>query len=127
MVSRLESLQMIRKHKCLLLMLCLSLLLFKALSANRFIENGMKRAEIYADYPSFIKTQQQASNSNLVDVKNESTMIPSIHMLAIVLGFGLLLVLSEPKEILRPIIQVLIGREIKDQIFKPPKNTYIPA
>ena len=118
---------MIRKHKFLLLMLCLSLLLFKAISADRFIENGIKRAEIYADYPEFIRTHKLVSSSSLVDVKSESSLVPSIYMLAIVLGIGFLLAFSKPKEIMRPIIRVLKGLEMKDQIFKPPKTGYISA
>ena len=112
---------MIRKHKFLLLILCLSLLLFKAVSADRFIENGIKRAEIYADYPEFIKTHKLVNDSSLVDVKSEASLVPSIYMAAIILGFAFLLSFSKAKEMMRPIIRVLVGVEIKDQIFKPPK------
>jgi hypothetical protein len=100
-------------------------MLFKAISADRFIENGIKRAEIYADYPEFIRTHKLVSSSSLIDVKSQSSLVPSIYMLAIVLGFGLLLVSSKSKEIMRPIIRVLIGLEIKSQIFKPPKNIHV--
>jgi Na+/H+-dicarboxylate symporter len=101
-------------------------MLFKAISADRFIENGIKRAEIYADYPEFIRTHKLVNTSSLIDVKSESSLVPSIYMLAIVLGFGFLLVSSKTKEIMRPVIRILKGLEIKNQIFKPPKNIYLP-
>ena len=112
---------MIRQHKLLLLVLCLSLLLFKAVSANRFVENAIKRAEIYSDYSAFIAEQKQVNQTSLSDIKNESSLVIPIHMVAIVIGLGIVLIVKQSREIMRPVVRVLIGENITERIFKPPR------
>ena len=75
-----------RKSKFLLILLCLSLLLFKAVSANRFIENGIKRAEIYSNYSGYILALQEIEASGASDDKNNLTRAISVHMSAIVIS-----------------------------------------
>ena len=112
---------MIRKHKFLLLVLCLSLLLFKAVSANRFVENGLKRAEIYSDYSTFIIQQKLVNESSLSDMKNESSIAVHMHMVAIVIGMGIVLFVKQSSQIMRPVVRVLIGEVVTERIFKPPR------
>ena len=112
---------MIRQHKLLLLVLCLSLLLFKAVSANRFVENAIKRAEIYSDYSAFIAEQKQVNQTSLSDIKNESSLVIPIHMVAIVISLGIVLLIKQSREIMRPVVRVLIGENVTKRIFKPPR------
>ena len=114
-----------RQSKFLLILLCLSLLLFKAVSGNRFIENGIKRAEIYSNYSAYILAQQQVEASG-IDDKNNLTRAISIHMPAIVLGLFLLFCIAHFKPIMRPVVNLLNSSYLTQKIFKPPKNTYIP-
>ena len=71
--------QMKRQSKFLLILLCLSLLLFKAVSGNRFIENGIKRAEIYSNYSAYILAQQQVEASGIDDKNNLILFIDNIY------------------------------------------------
>ena len=64
-----------RQSKFLLILLCLSLLLFKAISGNRFVENGIKRAEIYSNYSAYILAQQEIEASGMSDDKNNLAAI----------------------------------------------------
>lgn len=115
-----------RQSKFLLIVLCLSLLLFKAVSANRFVENAIKRAQIYSNYSAYILDQQQSAASGLADDKNNLTRAISIHMPAIVLGLFLLFCIAHFKPIMRPVVNLLNSSYLIQKIFKPPKNTYIP-
>jgi hypothetical protein len=115
-----------RQSKFLLILLCLSLLLFKAVSAHRFIENGIKRAQMYSNYTAYILNQEVEVASRLSDQKNNLTRAISAYMLAIVIGLFLIVNIGLFKQIMRPAVKFLNGRKLNQKIFKPPKNTYIP-
>ena len=115
-----------RQSKFLLILLCLSLLLFKAVSGNRFVENGIKRAEIYSNYSAYILAQQEIETSGVSDDKNNLTRAISVHMLGIVIGIALLLGVVQLKQIMRAIVKVLNSAQLNQEIFKPPKNIHIP-
>ena len=115
-----------RQSKFLLILLCLSLLLFKAVSAHRFIENGIKRAQMYSNYTAYILNQDVEVASSLSDQKNNLTRAISAYMLAIVIGLFLIVNIGLFKQIMRPAVKFLNGRKINQKIFKPPKNIYIP-
>ena len=114
-----------RKSKFLLILLCLSLLLFKAVSANRFIENGIKRAEIYSNYSGYILALQEIEASGASDEKNNLTRAISVHMLAIVISVFILCATGRLSQIMRPVVKTLNSAQLNQKIFKPPKNTYI--
>lgn len=114
-----------RQSKFLLILLCLSLLLFKAISGNRFVENGIKRAEIYSNYSAYILAQQEIETSGVSDDKNNLTRAISVHMLGIVIGIALLLGVVQLKQTMRAIVKVLNSAQLNQEIFKPPKkHTY---
>ncbi len=115
-----------RQSKFLLILLCLSLLLFKAVSGNRFVENGIKRAEIYSNYSAYILAQQEIEASGMSDDKNNLTRAISVHMLGIVITIFLLFGANQLKQIMRPVVKLLNSAQLNQEIFKPPKNTYIP-
>lgn len=115
-----------RQSKFLLILLCLSLLLFKAISGNRFVENGLKRAEIYSNYSAYILAQQEIEASGMSDDKNNLTRAISVHMLGIVITIFLLFGANQLKQIMRPVVKLLNSAQLNQEIFKPPKNTYIP-
>lgn len=115
-----------RQSKFLLILLCLSLLLFKAISGNRFVENGIKRAEIYSNYSAYILAQQEIEASGMSDDKNNLTRAISVHMPGIVITIFLLFGASQLKQIMRPVVKLLNSAQLNQEIFKPPKNTYIP-
>ena len=117
---------MIRRYKLLLILLCLSLFLFKALTANRFVENGIKRAEIYADYNGFIVAQQAIADSELSNGKNVATSLLPIHMVGIIVALIFFIAQIKLMEVLRPVNDTLKASQFLERIFKPPKNTYIP-
>jgi hypothetical protein len=119
-----NQIQMKRQSKFLLILLCLSLLLFKAVSGNRFIENGIKRAEIYSNYSAYILAQQQVEASG-IDDKNNLTRAISVHMLAIVIGIFVLFGTTQLKQAMRAILKILNGAQLNKKIFKPPRNMYI--
>ncbi len=118
---------MIRKYKFLLIALCLSLVLFKALTANRFVENGIKRAEIYADYTGFIVAQQAIDDSNLSDGKNAITSLLPIHMVGIIVALIFFIAQINSMEVSRPVNEVLKASHFLERIFKPPKYIHIPV
>jgi hypothetical protein len=118
---------MIRRYKLLLIALCLSLVLFKALTAHRFIENGIKRAEIYADYNGFVVAQQTIDDSNLSDGKNAVTSLLPIHMVGIIVTLIFFIAQINLMEVSRPVNEVLKVSHFLERIFKPPKNTYTPV
>ena len=115
-----------RQSKFLLILRCLSLLLFKAISGNRFVENGIKRAEIYSNYSAYILAQQEIEASGMSDDKNNLTRAISVHMLGIVITIFLLFGANQLKQIMRPVVKLLNSAQLNQEIFKPPKNTYIP-
>lgn len=115
-----------RQSKFLLILLCLSLLLFKAVSGNRFVENGIKRAEIYSNYSAYILAQQEIETSGVSDDKNNLTRAISVHMLGIVIGIALLLGVVQLKQTMRAVVKVLSSAQLNQEIFKPPKNIHIP-
>ncbi len=115
-----------RQSKFLLILLCLSLLLFKAISGNRFVENGIKRAEIYSNYSAYILAQQEIEASGMSDDKNNLTRAISVHMPGIVITIFLLFGANQLKQIMRPVVKLLNSAQLNQEIFKPPKNTYIP-
>jgi hypothetical protein len=115
-----------RQSKFLLILLCLSLLLFKAVSGNRFVENGIKRAEIYSNYSAYILAQQEIEASGVSDDKNNLTRAISVHMLGIVIGIALLLGVVRLKQTMRAVVKVLSSAQLNQEIFKPPKNIHIP-
>ena len=114
-----------RQSKFLLILLCLSLLLFKAVSGNRFIENGIKRAEIYGNYSAYIFAQQQVEASGMSDDKNNMTRAISVHMLAIVIGIFVLFGTTQLKQTMRAIVKILNSAQLNKKIFKPPRNISI--
>lgn len=120
-----QSNQMKRQSKFLLILLCLSLLLFKAVSGNRFIENGIKRAVIYSDYSAYILAQQEVEASG-IDDKNNLTRAISVHMFAIVIGIFVLFGTTQLKQTMRAIVKILNSAQLNQKIFKPPKKIYIP-
>ena len=120
-ITLVESIEMIRKHKLLLLVLCVSLLLFKAVTGNRFVENGLKRAEIYSDYSTFIIQQKLVNESPLSDMKNESSIAVHMHMVAIVISVGIVLFVKQSSQIMRPVVRILISEVVTERIFKPPR------
>ena len=117
---------MIRRYKLLLILLCLSLILFKALTANRFVENGMKRAEIYADYTGFVVAQQAIIDSKLPEGKSEAINLLPIHMVGIIVALIFFIAQIKLMEVLRPVNDILKASHFLERIFKPPKNRYIP-
>ena len=116
-----------RQTKFLLILLCLSLLLFKAVSGNRFIENGIKRAEIYGNYSAYILAQQQVEASGMSDDKNNMTRAISVHMLAIVISIFVLFGTTQLKQTMRAIVKILNSAQLNKKIFKPPRNIYTPV
>ena len=114
-----------RQSKFLLILLCLSLLLFKAVSSNRFIENGIKRAQMYGNYTAYILNQQESSASSLSEDKNNLTRAISVYMLAIVIGVFLLFGATHIKQAMRAIVKLLNSAQLNRKIFKPPKNIYL--
>ena len=115
------------QSKFLLILLCLSLLLFKAVSGNRFIENGIKRAEIYGNYSAYILAQQQVEASGMSDDKNNMTRAISVHMLAIVISIFVLFGTTQLKQTMRAIVKILNSAQLNKKIFKPPRNIYTPV
>lgn len=113
-----------RQTKFLLILLCFSLLLFKAVSAHKFIENGIKRAQIYSNYTSYVLNQQEGGPSSLNDDKNNLTRAISAYMLAIVIGIFLLINANQCQQILRPVVKILNSTHLNKKIFKPPKTFY---
>ena len=116
--------QMKRQSKFLLILLCLSLLFFKAVSGNRYIENGIKRAQMYSNYTAYILNQQDGSVSGLSDDKNNLTRAISVYMLAIVIGIFLLFGTTQLKQAMRAIVKILNSAQLNKKIFKPPRNIY---
>lgn len=115
-----------RQSKFLLILLCLSLLLFKAISGNRFVENGIKRAEIYSNYSAYILAQQEIEASGMSDDKNNLTRAISVHMLGIVITIFLLFGANQLKQIMRPVVKLLNSAQLNQEIFKPPKTHIYP-
>jgi hypothetical protein len=113
-----------RQSKFLLILLCLSLLFFKAVSGNRYIENGIKRAQMYSNYTAYILNQQDGSVSGLSDDKNNLTRAISVYMLAIVIGIFLLFGTTQLKQAMRAIVKILNSAQLNKKIFKPPRNIY---
>lgn len=109
-----------------LLLLCICLFALKGMSAQRFVENGLKRAQVYATYyDPFADDAEPLTVKSSINKEN-LTLTVSIHLAAILVGFIPLIFWGRLKSYLRPVVKSLPLAWIHQRIFRPPKLMYLP-
>jgi len=105
-----------------LILLCICLFALKGMSAQRFVENGLKRAQVYATYfDPFSENAEPVVLKSSVSKEN-LTLTVSIHLAAILLSFMMLIFWGPFKGYLRPVVKSLQLAWTHQKIFRPPRQ-----
>ena len=105
-----------------LILLCICLFALKGMSAQRFVENGLKRAQVYATYyDPFSENAEPVVVKGAINKEN-LTLTVSIHLAAILLSFLTLVFWVSFKGYLRPVVKSLQLAWTHQKIFRPPRQ-----
>lgn len=116
---------MSKSSKTLLILLCLCVFAFKVVATQRFIENGMKRAQIYASFQDSLGGEVTLMGKSH-QVKDVSSSFPVPILLSAILMVACLWVSrGRLRSYWRPIIIKLQLLFFSQKIFRPPRFSYI--
>lgn len=117
---------MSKSSKTLLMLLCICLFAFKVVSSQRFIENGMKRAQIYATYHAPFSGEESQVEIKAFQGKDSSLSFPvPIFLSAILMASCLWMAWGSLRAYLRPIVIELLLFFFCQRIFRPPRFVHV--
>ena len=109
------------QRRLVILVLCLCLVVFKGMSAPRFVETGMMRAHVYAHYQDPLSYMVSAHVVDDEPQKVDASMMVSFHLPGILLLLALGFYVPALRSFQRPVIRSMRGESILGKIFRPPK------
>lgn len=118
---------MSKTNRTFLLLLCMCLFAFKGMSAQRFVENGMKRAQVYASYHDPFLGVEVTTLDKDTQGRDSLSCPVSIYLSAIIIIVCSWVSWGKLKAYLRPIVITLSLFHFSKKIFRPPKHIYISA
>ncbi len=117
---------MFKSSKTLLMLLCLCVFAFKVVATQRFIENGIKRAQIYATFHDPFLGDQASAVVKVVGGKGAPVSFPTPVLLsAILIAICLWISWGRLRSYLRPIVIKLLLFWFFQKIFRPPRVVYL--